>query len=119
MVSENGTCNLMKKNKRILTTAKPFTPVWWFEIYSYAVVQDALAIERHQWKRTERFHQIKTFVYQRFNIAIHRAMELQKENCANIYARSTYDSNEFLYKGKPLRNSVKKRILNAENIPVR
>lgn len=98
----------------IYTTAEPFTPMWWFEIYSHALARDVLAVERMQWNDAKRYGALKRFCYSRFQQSLNRAIDIQQYNCSREYLESTYDSNNFEYKGKPLRNYVHDLIRHAK-----
>lgn len=109
----------MSKKRPVYTTADPFTPTWWFELYNHVVVGDALAIERMEWKESEYYHRLKKFIYNRYNLSLDRCIKQQKESCIKTYLRNTYDSNNFIYKGRPLKTYVKNMLLNCEEPKIR
>lgn len=103
----------VKKHKSLLTTAKPFTVYWWIELLSHAIVRDTLSVERMEWKDAERWNKVVKFIHKRIGQKLEQTLDKQRQICGREYLESTYDSNNFEYKGKPLRNYVHGLIRNA------
>ena len=104
----------VKKYKSLLTTSKPYTVFWWIELLSHATVRDTLSVERMQWKDAERYNKLVKFIHKRISDKLEKTIDEQRYNCSREYLESTYDSNNFEYKGKPLRNYVHDLIRTAK-----
>lgn len=104
----------VKQYKSLLTTSKPYTVHWWIELLGHAIVRDTLSVERMQWDDADRYNKLVKFIHKRIARKLEKVMDEQRHYCSREYLESTYDSNNFEYKGKPLRNYVHDLIRNAK-----
>lgn len=109
----------VKEYKSLLTTAKPYTLYWWIELLSHAIVRDTIAVERMMWDDADRYNNLVKFIHKRIAVKLEKVIDEQRHNCSREYLESTYDSNNFEYKGKPLRNYVHDLIRNAKKPDVK